>query len=731
MDLSRIRSVVVVSEEEGVCRVALNRPEADNALDTVMVRELTEVVRRAIASPSVTVLVLEGLPTVFCSGADFGVIADAARTGSDTVSDPAEFFKLLRLLSLGEILTIACVRGRTNAGGVGLVAACDVVVADNGATFGLSELLFGLLPAVVLPFLVRRVGRQRANYLTLTATSVTADRAAEWGLVDDVGIDVERVLQRHLQRARRLSASALSRYKSYMADQFPILDDTEQRALAANRASFGDPDNVDAIRRFSESGVFPWERERVASSSVIGLQPGVLPPAAALGGLRQADSSGGGTFREVYGLRADYMAGAMYRGISSADLVVALAQDRLMASFGSGGLSPDEIDEAVGRIRERLPQGESFAVGLLHSPETPGDEEAVVRSAIRHDAGAVEASAFTAPTDALVLYRALGLSGPTSAPVGRGHHIIAKVSRVEVARRFLSPAPPEIVARLLDRGLISPAQAAAVADVPLATDICAEADSAGHTDGRNPLVLLPSILRARDEAGLAECSRRVRVGAAGGIGTPAAVDAAFAFGVDFVVTGSVNQCTVEAGTSDAVKDILQGLRPTDTGYAPAGDGFESGARVQVVTKGNFFRARAERLYEIYVSHGSLEDLAPDVRGLLEQRWFRRELGSIWGETRDYLERRRPEALREIEDNPKRRLGQVLRWYFMYSSRLAREGDTGRAVDFQIHCGPAMGAFNESVAGTGLDDRRARTVCAVADHLLSGSCGGLTPESPSR
>ncbi|AND15933.1 enoyl-CoA hydratase/isomerase [Rathayibacter tritici] len=730
MDLSSLRSLVV-TEEDGVCRVMLHRPEADNALDTVIVRELTEVVRRAVSSTALSVLVLEGLPSVFCSGADFGVIADAARDGGDTVSDPAEFFALLRLLSLGEIMTIASVRGRVNAGGVGLVAACDVVIADAGATFGLSELLFGVLPAVVLPFLVRRVGRQRASYLALTATSVTAPRAAEWGLVDDVTTDAERMLQRHLQRARRLSAPALARYKSYMADQFPIPEDVEQRALAANRASFCDPDAIDAIRRFSESGVFPWERDRAAppAAPADGPVPRVVPPAAAVREWRQAGAPGTCTFHEAYGLRADYMAGAMYRGISSVDLVVALAQDRLMASFGSGGLPPEEVDDAVGRIRGRLPRGESFAVGVLHSPETPGDEEAVVRSAIRHDAGAIEASAFTAPTDALVLYRALGLSG--TAPGQERHRIIAKVSRVEVAKRFLAPAPPDIVARLLEGGLISWAQAVAVAGVPLATDICAEADSAGHTDGRNPFVLLPSILRARAAAGLASGARRVRVGAAGGIGTPATVDAAFALGADFVLSGSVNQCTVEAGTSDAVKDLLQGLSPIDTGYAPAGDGFETGGRMQVVTKGTLFRARAERLRELYLAHGSLDDLTPETRDLLEQRWFRRDLGSVWAETRDHLQRRRPEALNDITDSPKRRLGHVLRWYFVLSSRLAREGDATRITDFQIHCGPAMGAFNESVAGTSLEDRRARTVRAVADRLLSGSSHGLTTERHAR
>src|SRR3954462_15450892 len=92
---------------------------------------------------------------------------------------------------------------------------------------------------------------------------------------------------------------------------------------------------------------------------------------------------------------------------------------------------------------------------------------------------------------------------------------------------------------------------------------------------------------------------KIRIGAAGGIGTPHAAAAAFILGADFILTGSINQCTVEAGTSAAAKDGLQELNVQDTDYAPAGDMFELGARVQVAKRGLFFPARANRLYELY------------------------------------------------------------------------------------------------------------------------------------
>jgi trans-AT polyketide synthase/acyltransferase/oxidoreductase domain-containing protein len=117
--------------------------------------------------------------------------------------------------------------------------------------------------------------------------------------------------------------------------------------------------------------------------------------------------------------------------------------------------------------------------------------------------------------------------------------------------------------------------------VSLADDLCVEADSGGHTDMGVTAVLIPTILRLRDRLQQQYLyTRRVRVGAAGGIGTPEAAACAFLLGADFVLTGSINQCTVEAGMSDVVKDMLQDINVQDTDYAPAGDMFEIGAKIR-------------------------------------------------------------------------------------------------------------------------------------------------------
>jgi polyketide biosynthesis enoyl-CoA hydratase PksH len=154
---------------------------------------------------------------------------------------------------------VAHVRGKVNAGGMGFVAASDIVLADRSAQFSLSELLFGLFPACVLPFLIRRIGVQKAHYLTLMTKPIAVQEAQAWGLVDAHDADSASLLRTHLLRLRRLSKPAIARYKRYMHDLDRVLQHAKPLALAANREVFSDPENLKGIWRFVEQGKFPWE----------------------------------------------------------------------------------------------------------------------------------------------------------------------------------------------------------------------------------------------------------------------------------------------------------------------------------------------------------------------------------------------------------------------------------------------------------------------------------------
>jgi trans-AT polyketide synthase, acyltransferase and oxidoreductase domains len=254
--------------------------------------------------------------------------------------------------------------------------------------------------------------------------------------------------------------------------------------------------------------------------------------------------------------------------------------------------------------------------------------------------------------------------------------------------------------------------------VPMSEEICVEADSGGHTDRGILSVLFPQMIVRRDEiARRHRYLQNIRIGVAGGIGTPQAAAAAFVMGADFVLTGSINQCTVEAGTSDRVKDLLQELNVQDTAYAPAGDMFELGAKVQVVKRGLFFPARANKLYELYQRHNSLDEIDEKTRTQIQDKYFGRSFEDVWRETREYYGGINPRKLRESESNPKQKMALVFKWYFVHSSRLALEGRPDGLMDYQIHCGPALGAFNEWVKGTELESWQNRRVAEIADKIM--------------
>ena len=293
-------------------------------------------------------------------------------------------------------------------------------------------------------------------------------------------------------------------------------------------------------------------------------------------------------FKAERGLEYAYVVGEMANAITSVEMVTEAGTAGMLGFFGAGGLVPAQVEEAVDRLQQLRPRI-AFGVNLIHSPGNPELEMALVDMFLRRGVRLVSASAYVEPTLALTYYRVKGLRREADGGIVRPHTVVGKVSRVEVARKFLSPPPPRLVAQLLERGLIDRGEAELAGAVPLVEDLTAEADSAGHTDNRPAITLLPTMIALRDELCAANGFRRPPcVGLGGGIATPQAVAAAFALGAAYVVTGSVNQCCVEAGTSEAVCSMLAEAGQADVAMAPSADMFELGVKVQVLKRGTMF-----------------------------------------------------------------------------------------------------------------------------------------------
>jgi PfaD family protein len=442
---------------------------------------------------------------------------------------------------------------------------------------------------------------------------------------------------------------------------------------------------------------------------------GVLPPV-------YPEWLGDRSFGAAHGCRFPYVIGEMARGIASADMVIAGAGAGMMAFFGSAGLSIPDIDEAITKIQGALgPEVRNWGANLIHSPQESHMEMDFADLMIARGVTNISASAFMRLAPAVVYLAARGLTRAADGSVVRRTHIFAKVSRVEVARPFLSPAPEALLTPLVEAGKLTADEAALARTIPVAEDITVEADSGGHTDNRPLPVLLPRIIELADEvASEFGYARRPRVGVGGGLGTPAALASAFAAGAAYVVTGSVNQATIESALSEDGRRMLAQASMTDVAMAPAADMFEMGVEVQVLKRGTMFAQRGRELYKIFRTYPSFEAMPPDEFATMEQRLLGRSVAEIWADTKSFFERRDPREIERAESDPKHRMALVFRWYLFMGAQWARSGEESRRADYQIWCGPAMGAFNDWARGSFLEPVENRSVVQIGLNLMEGA-----------
>jgi len=417
-------------------------------------------------------------------------------------------------------------------------------------------------------------------------------------------------------------------------------------------------------------------------------------------------------------LRYPYIGGSMAKGISSVAMALAFGQAGMLGFFGSAGIRLEDVESAIDLLeKSSVPYG----FNLIHSPSEPELEKALVELYLRRHVRLIEASAFLALTLPLIRYRTHGIFRNEAGVVVTPNRIIAKISREEVAARFFAPPPEKYLRQLVVSGDLTHEQAEMAAEIPVAQDVTVEADSGGHTDNRPALSLFPTIL-AQKEKFQQQYNYRdsLRVGLGGGISTPISAAAAFSMGAAYLVTGSVNQACIESGTCDEVRKMLAETRQADIAMAPSGDMFEMGVKVQVIKRGTMFSIRAHKLYELYRAYDSMEQLPAVEREKLEKVFFRAPLTTVWEQTRSYFAVRDPRQVEKAEADSKYKMALVFRWYLGQSPVWANQGDASRKIDYQIWCGPAMGAFNEWVKGSFLEALEQRQVVTVAYNILFGA-----------
>ncbi|MDY7006760.1 MAG: enoyl-CoA hydratase/isomerase [Cyanobacteriota bacterium] len=246
-----------ISYQDVVQRIQIYRPESNNSINSHLTMELLSAFQAAEAEEVVKVVILEGLPDVFCTGMDFEEVATGKQL--DPKASSHGYYNILKQMSQSSKVILSLVRGKVQAGGVGLVAASDLVIADETATFVLSELLFGLLPACVLPFLIRRVGFQKAYRLALTTQTISASEADKWGLIDEYGSNTNQLISKYVRRLKYLPSSGVKELKNYINQLWIIQAETQDLAVNEISSLIAEPTVQEKIKRFQKEGLFPWQ----------------------------------------------------------------------------------------------------------------------------------------------------------------------------------------------------------------------------------------------------------------------------------------------------------------------------------------------------------------------------------------------------------------------------------------------------------------------------------------
>lgn len=427
---------------------------------------------------------------------------------------------------------------------------------------------------------------------------------------------------------------------------------------------------------------------------------------------------GSESYKRRYQVKYAYCSGAMHNGISSVDMIVSMSKAGMMSYYGASGLSLKKIEDDILEISQRLRGSDSFGVNIENDVDRPGFEKDCISLLLARNVKNIEIANYFQPTEAIVKFRAEGLKRERTGKIVSENRVQVKVSRSEIAELFLSPASDQLIRRLLDSNLVTPLQAELLGSVPVATDICVESDGAGNTEKGVSTVLLSTMIRLKNRlADKYSYPENIHLGAAGGIGTPEAAACSFFQGADFIVTGSINQCTIEAQIGDTVKDMIEKVGIHDMAYAPSKYLFELGYKVQVLKKGVFFPARANKLFELYKQYNSLDELDHKLREELENKYFMKSIEEIVYECEGKCS---TEELQKAVDNPKSKMAMVFKWYLEQATQAAIANDATKKINYQVYCGPSLGAFNEWVKGTKLEKWKSRNVDIIGIRIMEGA-----------
>jgi polyketide biosynthesis enoyl-CoA hydratase PksH len=249
----------VENSNDGLIKIIFNDTSNNNAISSVMIEELSGVLESIKGDESIKIIIFQSLLPIFSRGMDFQEIIKA-NDSSIVITQSGSYYELLKTLTTIDKVVISMIDGRVNAGGIGFVAVSDLVISTSKSIFSLSEALFDLVPACVLPFLIQKIGFHKAKWMSLSTQPISAQKALEINLVDEIVENLDDSLRIQKLRLLKVKSKTTGRIKLYMHYLTDFEENSKSKALNCLQNIIEDQNVIENIRFFQEKGIGPWER---------------------------------------------------------------------------------------------------------------------------------------------------------------------------------------------------------------------------------------------------------------------------------------------------------------------------------------------------------------------------------------------------------------------------------------------------------------------------------------
>lgn len=416
------------------------------------------------------------------------------------------------------------------------------------------------------------------------------------------------------------------------------------------------------------------------------------------------------SFKEEYQTDIAYAAGGIRDGISSVSMIKKLADSNILGFLGTKGL---DIHKIKGLLESAFNMVEHEKIGVHVACDVlkPENNNQQLKLMIDKDIRRLQISGYQKPDEWIYEYRIRNIQYSEKHKVESPYKLLVCVNNLKAAEEFLKPIKKDYIKKLIELKKLTQIEAEMADSLPVCDDICIENTGMGA----GGFGWISSIKKLNERIGQSSSLRKeVRVGICGGIGNPQMLALAFFAGADFIMTDTINQCTVEAETSAHVKDLLQSAKENDFTFAPADDLFEFGERISVLKRGTLYPARAQKVYDIYSKYASVEEISKADTKLLTEKYFGIKLSEMYQRIMKTVSE---EERKLISEQPKYKLGLIMKGYLQECFHQAQAGEKESEINYGIAVERDMADINRWLQGTDIEHWDRRSIDVIAKRIM--------------